>query len=294
MNRTPAVSIGMPVYNGERFLEASARAILSQSFTDFELIVSDNGSSDGSVAVAQRLAREDSRIRVVANDRNYGAAYNYRRLFHESRGRYFKWAACNDFCAPDHVGRCVSVLEQRPEVILAYTRTKVFVDDLATGLPYEEGFDVLSDSPTQRFRTVLEKMRLNNLFNGVFRREALERVPLAGDYMSSDIVMLAELALLGKFVELPEYAYFRRLDKEAATSLMSGEHLRKHLLGKFSAQRLQMWRATGVLVTAPLRHWLSPVESVRLGTYVLRRTYWKLPELAAELREVFQRRPVSS
>jgi glycosyltransferase involved in cell wall biosynthesis len=289
MSRTPALSIGMPVYNGERFLEAAVRAVLEQTFGDFELILSDNASTDGSLALAHELARKDPRIRVVCNDRNYGAAWNYRRVFQESRAELFKWAASNDLIAPRHLERCVEALRRHPQAVLAYTRTVVFVDDPTKGRPYDEDFMVCSESPTQRFRTVLDEMRLNNLFNGVFRRSALERVPLAGDYMSSDVVMLAELALLGPFIEVPERDYFRRLDETSATSLMSGEKLRKHLLGKFSAQRLQSWRAMGVLIGTPLRHWLPPREYFRLAEYLLRRTWWKLPELMGELREVIAR-----
>jgi glycosyltransferase involved in cell wall biosynthesis len=285
----PAVSIGMPVYNGEQTLEAAVQSILAQTFSDFELILSDNASTDGSLALAQRLARLESRIRVVANARNRGAFYNYRRVFLESRGRLFKWASCSDLCAPRHLERCVAALERHPDSALAYTRTLLFSDDPKNGIPYEESFQLQSESPYARFRSVLDNIRLNNFYNGVFRRSALERVPLAGDYMSSDIVQLAELALVGKFIEVPEYDYFRRMDNASATALMKGEQLHHHLLGSKNTPRMQGWRAMAVIFTIPLRHWIPLRDRARLAAYTLRRAYWSVPALAAELKDVIVR-----
>lgn len=289
VGHAPTLSIGMPMYNGARYLEAVVGSFLAQSYTDFELVLSDNVSTDETVAVAERLMRQDSRIRLVRNDRNRGAFFNYRRVFKESRGRYFKWASCNDFCGPSHLAHCMSALEKNPDAILAYTRTLVFTDDPKKGTPYEEGFLVDSDSPYERFRAVMEHIRLNNLYNGVFRREAVERVPLAGDYMSSDIVQLAELALIGKFVEVPEYEYYRRMDADSATALMKGEHLQHHLHGNKSGPRLQGWKAVAVLSTIPWRHWLPIGDAARVAGYTLRRTYWSFPELAAELKDAIVR-----
>jgi hypothetical protein len=285
----PAVSIGMPVYNGSRYVEATVRCLLEQTFTDFELVVSDNVSTDDTVAIIERLMRDDPRIRLVRNDRNRGAFFNYRRVFTESRAPLFKYSSSNDLVAPGHLAACVQGLKQHPEAILAYTRTTVFTDDPQKGTPYDEGFVVRSTSPYERFRAVMEHIRLNNLYNGVFRREALEKVPLAGDYMSSDIMQLAELALVGQFYEVPENLYFRRMDAESATALMKGEHLQHHLHGSRRGPLLQEWRAVAVLSTMPLRHRLPLGDALRVAGYNLRRTYWSVPELAADLKNAIVR-----
>jgi glycosyltransferase involved in cell wall biosynthesis len=255
-----------------------------QTFSDFELILSDNASTDGSLELARRLAREDSRIRIVENARNCGAAFNVRRVFLEGRAPYFKWASSNDLCAPQLVERCLTELERSPDVVLCYTRAVLFHDEPEDGNRYEERFEMLDERASLRFRTLLECMRLNNLFGGVYRRAALERVRLLGDYMGSDIMMLAELALLGKFMELPEYDYYRRMDRQTATAMMKGEGLYEHLLGHRHAPKMQCWRQTAVLAAAALRHPVSPREFVRTFGYLARRTYWHLPQLAAELK----------
>ena len=95
-NLPPLVSIGLPVYNGENFVADAIRCVLSQTFTDWELIISDNASSDRTLSICQEFAAKDSRIRIYQNKRNMGFAPNYNHVFHVSRGRYFKWIAHDD------------------------------------------------------------------------------------------------------------------------------------------------------------------------------------------------------
>lgn len=113
----PLVSIGLPVFNGERYLEGAVRAILEQTFTDFELVVCDNASTDGTADILARLSREDRRIKVHRNPVNIGAAPNWNRVFELSTGRYFKWVAHDDLHEPEFLERTVDVLEQDPGVV---------------------------------------------------------------------------------------------------------------------------------------------------------------------------------
>ena len=100
---TPKVSIGMPVYNGEGYIQSAIESILQQDFTDFELIISDNGSNDKTQAICKQFAQIDSRVIYHRSDRNRGAAWNYNRLFDLSRGEYFKWQAHDDLCRPQFI-----------------------------------------------------------------------------------------------------------------------------------------------------------------------------------------------
>ena len=99
----PRVSIGLPVYNGENFLEFALDSILGQTFQDFELIISDNASTDATESICRRYAAKDSRIRYYRNPNNQGAAQNYNRVFALARGEYFKWAAHDDVCKPNYL-----------------------------------------------------------------------------------------------------------------------------------------------------------------------------------------------
>jgi glycosyltransferase involved in cell wall biosynthesis len=96
LENTPTVSIGMPVYNGERFIREALDSILEQTFTDFELIISDNASTDGTDAICCDYATRDSRIRYLRQNENKGALFNFEFVLNEARGSFFKWAAVDD------------------------------------------------------------------------------------------------------------------------------------------------------------------------------------------------------
>lgn len=106
----PRVSVGMPIYNGERFLKAAIESILAQTLTDFELIISDNGSTDQTQEICQAYATKDQRIRYYRSAQNFGASWNHNRVFELSTSEYFKWAACDDICKPEYLEQCVEIL----------------------------------------------------------------------------------------------------------------------------------------------------------------------------------------
>ena len=117
---SPHVTIGMPVYNGERFLVETLESLLAQTYRDFEIVISDNGSTDGTRRICEAFARKDPRILYHREEENRGAAWNYNRVVALARGRYFKWAAHDDLCMPTYLERCVDALDSDPAVVLAY------------------------------------------------------------------------------------------------------------------------------------------------------------------------------
>jgi glycosyltransferase involved in cell wall biosynthesis len=214
MNRDrPRVSIGMPVYNGERFLEEALDSLLAQTFEDFELIVSDNASTDGTPEICTAYAAQDSRIRHYRNEQHLGAAENYNRVFGLSTGEYFKWAAHDDLCAPEYLERCVEVLDRKPLVVLCYPKT-VIIDEHGRNVEdYSDGLDLRAPRPHERFAQYHNRFRTTGKCNAVFgviRASTLRLTPLVGSYVSSDKILLGELALRGEFYEIPEHLFFRR------------------------------------------------------------------------------------
>jgi glycosyltransferase involved in cell wall biosynthesis len=121
-NRNPAVSIGLPVYNGERYLALAIRSVLEQTFEDFELIISDNASTDGTQEMAREFARADRRVRYQRMSRNLGPARNFNRLTLLARGRYFQWISHDDLWAPSLLAELVSPLDIDESVILSHSR----------------------------------------------------------------------------------------------------------------------------------------------------------------------------
>ena len=123
MYSTPLVSVGLFVYNGERFLKATLDSILNQTFTDFELIISDNASTDRTGEIAEAYAGRDGRIRYYRSEKNMGAGWNARRVYELATGKYFKQAAVDDLIEPDFLRQCVAVLESDPSCVVAHSRT---------------------------------------------------------------------------------------------------------------------------------------------------------------------------
>lgn len=122
------VSIGMPVYNGENFIEAALRSILAQTCREFELVVSDNASTDRTEDICRAYASLYPRIRYYRGDHNIGPARNANRTFLLSSGPYFKLAAHDDVLAPDFIEKCAGVLDRDPGVVLAYPLT-MWIDE---------------------------------------------------------------------------------------------------------------------------------------------------------------------
>lgn len=213
---TPAISIGLPVYNGENYLEKAIDSILNQTFEDFELIISDNDSSDKTSTICKAYAAKDTRVRYLKNDKNLGAAKNYNRTFLESRGKYFKWATHDDLIAPKFLEACYGILESNPDCVVSYPYI-AYIDEHGDSLGVqEEGtFSIISNNPARRLSTYYQYHKLSNdVINwavfGLFRSSALKRTHLIGNFLFSDWLLEAELSLLGQYIQYPEYYYFLR------------------------------------------------------------------------------------
>jgi glycosyltransferase involved in cell wall biosynthesis len=223
----PMVSIGVPVYNGENYLAATLDSILAQSLSDFELIISDNASTDGTEDLCRGYQAHDARIRYYRNPKNLGAAKNHNRVFELSSGKYFKWASHDDVLAPDFVSRCVSILEQDSSVVLCHSKVTSIDDfDKRTVPLHESAMRSASSSPAERFGAIILHDRLCADIYGLIRSDALRKTPLIAPYVGSDRPLRAELALLGRFHEVPEYLFFLRDHAGRSVRSMPSHHQR--------------------------------------------------------------------
>src|SRR5688572_4568925 len=179
----PLLSIGVPVYNSERYLRQTFDALLAQTFGDFELIVADNASTDGTEAICREYAAGDSRIRYYRSGVNVGAAQNYRRVFELATGEYFKWHASDDLIEPTFVERCIDALSDSPDVVLAYSKTQLVDGDGRRLADVDQDVALASISPSARFRQVIVNLGYCNVIYGVARRDVLARTELMGAYI---------------------------------------------------------------------------------------------------------------
>ncbi len=232
MSTAPRVSVGLPVYNGEDYVAESIESLLGQGYTDFELIISDNASTDSTGDICRRYAAEDSRIRYIRQPRNIGLSPNHNAVLAEARGEFFKWAAADDLYGRDLLGCCVAALDEHPDVVLAHAWEAAI--DGAGRITQAMDYPLATDSPSapERFRGILfgssglfpstdpARPGLVRVENegilracdeyGVIRTAVMRQVAPLGSYHHSDRIVVCELALHGPFHITPDWLYFRR------------------------------------------------------------------------------------
>lgn len=209
--QSPLVSIGLPVRNGEPYVTTMIDSILAQTFTDFELIISDNCSTDKTREICASYAASDARVRFHPLEKNIGAAPNHNRVVELARGRFFKYTGHDDILAPTFLERCLEALNAAPEAVVAYPRT-LFID--AEGAPLGEdtvSLDSPAIRPETRLKQFFHRISYINPLYGVIRTDALRKTRLEGSFLKSDQVLIAELLMLGRFTEVPETLFYRRL-----------------------------------------------------------------------------------
>jgi len=278
--RAPRLSIGLPVFNGERFLRVALDSALAQTFTDFEIVICDNASEDGTPEICREYVARDARVRYLRSETNLGAAANYNRTFHESRGEFFKWLPHDDVLHPTNLERCVEALDADPTVVLAYPRTMI-VDEAGVELRrVDENLHMPFDEPQTRLGWLVTHMLMCNAVVGVVRSKVLAQTRMIDGFSGSDYILLVELAMLGKFFEVPDYLFQRRehassslqrnteqvdLDQWFDTSISRG--------ARFPWFRLlrEQWRSVGKM---PLSTGRRVACYLQIGRWVLKR--WRV------------------
>jgi glycosyltransferase involved in cell wall biosynthesis len=205
----PRLTVGLPVYNGALHLAESIEALRGQTYDDFELIISDNASTDATQEICRDFVVRDSRIRYHRQPRNLGAAGNHNFVVDHARGELFKWASHDDLYARDLLAQCVDALDERPDVVLAHSWTAMI--DSAGEVTLALEYPLATDSPRapERFRSLLWGTGGDD-FYGVMRKEAFGRALHQGSHHRSDRTLVAALSLYGPFYQVPEWLYFRR------------------------------------------------------------------------------------
>lgn len=274
----------MPAYNAAGTLESAVECLLSQTFGDFVLVISDNASADDTLTIARRFERQDSRVRVVAHPQNIGANLNYAGLVRHASGEYFKWASSNDWCAPTFLQRCVEVLDSRADVVIAVPRCRSFASNPSEYTTYPHDIDALQDDPVARFRHVYYHLALNNVFNGVIRMSALKRTRGVEHYPSSDVILMVHMALLGKLFLLDEALFYRRLEAKSATHLMTPEQVHRHHYPTTTSRALlPSWRRALALLDAVVTSPLGANAKARALLAVARMCYYEKSFLLGDL-----------
>lgn len=275
MGKVPRLTVGLPVYNGENFLAEALDSLLGQSFEDFELIISDNASADGTADICQSYMKQDSRIRYFRQPRNIGSSPNHNYLVGQARGDLFKWVWHDDLYARDLLKLCVDALDQNPDAVLAHSWTAV-IDAAGT-------VTNLIKYPTETSATSAPERLRSMLFDGwggggdgIVRTAVLRRTKLHGSYHFADRTITTEIGLHGPFCQVPDWLYFRRDHPAMAERKHSTVRSRCANLDPRRASRLwhpvarlyveYVWGYASAIQRAPL----SPADRRECYGYLLR------------------------
>ncbi len=273
------VAIGMPVWNGEKFVSEAIESILGQTYGDFELVISDNASTDATAEICRGYATRDTRIRYFRQTKNIGAGPNHDEVFRLSAGRYFKWACHDDILAPEFIDECVRVLDADEAVAVCCPAT-VLINEDGSPLRYSPQLDGMVDTygnlwrltanmpltsadPAERFAAVLCNMDWCFEIYGLMRRSALARASAMPSYYGGDKVLLAELSLLGRYHLLETPLFYRRCHPGQSSSPQTSRYRAMWISGR----RIQLVPPQLRLLTGYLRAvlWakLTPVQRLR-------------------------------
>jgi glycosyltransferase involved in cell wall biosynthesis len=282
----PRVSIGIPVYNSERYIRQSVGSLLAQTYGDFELVITDNASTDGTEAICREYVAKDKRVRYFRNERNLGGPANFRRVFSLCSGEFHKWSNADDSWDPTMIEKCVAVLDREPDVVVCYPMTRFINKDGDFFEDYDDNLHLYEDSPVARFIRAIEETTLCHVYQGVIRRAAMMRTGLMGDEMSSDVRFFAELSLYGKFFVLPEHLFFRRFHDASPSSDRSNWEAQRKFYDpeRKGFFRLHSWRRYLHLLASVTGAPIDMKEKVKLYRYLGRKMRKQRRILLKELR----------
>ena len=208
----PLVSIGVPVFNGEKGLAAALDSLLEQDYPNLEIIISDNASTDATPEICENYVRKDPRVKYYRSGENLGSIRNFNRVFELASGRYFMWAAHDDRRERSFVSACVEKMEQCPEAVLCQVHTALFIEGheemlCVASLDSFEGMSGLAE----RYRETLKRFPATAIY-GLYRSSAMRRTQMYRKVIATDLAFIQELSIQGEFVQVPKvlFTYFGR------------------------------------------------------------------------------------
>jgi hypothetical protein len=181
----------------------------------------------------------------------------------------------SDLIKLDFIEKCLDKFATDKNLVLVCPKAVLFNEQTGDEEKYNDILDITSDSPAERFINYLENIKLNNIMNGLIKSEALKKTGLFKNFLGADVNMIAELSLYGKFTFLPEYLFFRRMEKETATVYKSvKEVLEYYNPSSKNLMLFQYWIMDLYYFKIINNSILEPDEKSKLYRYVFKMLYW--------------------
>ena len=239
----PKVSIGMPIFNGEPFIREAIDSLLAQTFTDFELIISDNGSTDGTEAICREYAACNARIRYVRQPENRGGWFNFQFVLDAARGEYFMWAAHDDEWKENHIEKIIKIHLAGRYVLVAsqcvmYGENKhvVKIKNIPKSIGYGSPFWVFVKYMMLDHNSCAKA----NLIYGMYRRDIIIKEMFASEHLSQiglDHILNLNVISKGPIAFLPEVTWSRNMKGPYSNTCKDKKN---HLLNKAASKFLKI------------------------------------------------------
>ena len=259
----PLVSLGVFLRNEHQFIRESLASLQAQDYSNLEIVISDNCSTDGTDEICRQMCDSDPRVSFERQEQNIGAAANSIYVLERASGKYFMWASGHDLWSPDLISTAVAALEERPDAALAYASSS-WIDADGQPLDKESGwYDTRGMNPMVRLFMAF----WGNLHPvlGLIRTEYLKDIPKLHACSGSDQIILAELALRGDFLHVADASWTRR---ETRGKEVHKDKIKRYTSAEFGLtdswldRRVPLWRLPLELVRAVFRSQLSAVDKL--------------------------------
>jgi glycosyltransferase involved in cell wall biosynthesis len=261
----PLVSIGVPVYNEERFLEETLTSLLAQDYPNIEIILSDNASTDRTADICQQIAAQNPSVTFHRFDENRGAPENFQYVLDHSSGTYFMWAAGHDLWSPNTISECVNMLEGIPESAIAIGSSQ-WIDENGDTMTLVSGWtDTRGMHPVARFFSVFWGNMHPVL--GLIRKSYLEELGQFRPFAGADLVLLSELSLRGDFLHAANATWKRREfrhEQSHADKLKRYRSAEYGLAGSFLDRYFPLLRLPLALIKVVFKSTLPIIQKIAL------------------------------
>lgn len=206
----PKVSIGIPVFNGAKTLAKTIEAAISQDYTNLEIIISDNCSTDETQAISEAFQSRDSRIKYIRQEKNYGMTSNFSKVFEYATGEFFMWAAHDDQHDPTFISKCLPLLLSDPEAGLCVPRTQAYFRGEVTWVSSMKTFTRIG-SRAELYKETLKHFPAVGMY-GLYRSSKVAKTQLWRNFTGADLVFVQDLALHGNITICEDilFSYFER------------------------------------------------------------------------------------
>ena len=286
------VVIGLPVYNGQKYLGAAIDSHLSQSFGDFDLVISDNGSTDATPDICANYASTDKRIKYLRSSENRGILWNHRRVFEaiDSPNQYFRWAGADDIMEPGLLQAMVEVLNGRTEVEAVVPDTKNIDEHGQIIGSMARTLDLQSSDVFERARDVLVANYQHVIAYGLLRASTLRLMRTGPNYIGWDPIFVWELALRGQMVQLAGPVLLRRFHAGSISRVKTVKEMRKWVEPNSKAgMSFPHWTWAYERARALMACPLSTHDRFRIGTLLARATLWQRGALVRDVTQATRR-----